>query len=114
MKQLSIFMAVLALTFFAFFPAYAHADDTMEDLDITMVVVDDAGDLEGTISEMSGPDDHDVSDDDWEDEEHDGDGARDDERDERHDEDEESDERDDESREDGGEHDDGFEHDNVR
>ncbi|MDH5620773.1 MAG: hypothetical protein OEY74_01720, partial [Gammaproteobacteria bacterium] len=67
MKQLNILIAVLALTLIAFFPVAARADEDLEGLDVTMIVVDDEGDLEDSINEMEGPDDGDVDDDDWED-----------------------------------------------
>jgi len=62
MKQLNIFIAVLALTFIAFYPAAARADeepDGLEGLDVTMMVLDDTLDLEGSVNEMDGPDDFD-------------------------------------------------------
>lgn len=99
MKQLNIFAAVLALTCFAFFPATVRAGDALEDLDVTMIVVDDSGELESSVLEMPGPDDGDVRDDDWEDD------VRDDES--------EEDERDDDfDFEDEEEGDDDFDHDN--
>ncbi len=67
MKQLTTFFAILALTGIAFFPAAAHADatnasDALDDLDVTMVVLDNVGALSAEISKMDGPD-HDVGDD---------------------------------------------------
>ncbi|MGI9248231.1 MAG: hypothetical protein ACR2QI_04410, partial [Woeseiaceae bacterium] len=63
MKHVKIFSAVMALTLVAFFPATALADE-LEDLDVTIFVLDDVDDLDDTISEMRGPDDDDVDDDD--------------------------------------------------
>jgi hypothetical protein len=71
MKQLNLFAALLALTCCAFFSAAVLADDALEDLDVTMIVVDDSSELESSISEMRGPNDDDVHDDDWGDEESD-------------------------------------------
>lgn len=100
MKQLITFFAMLALTGIAFFPAAAHADVTnagnaLDDLDVTMVVLDNVGALSAEISKMDGPD-HDVGDD------HDAD---DDERDES--------EHDHEHDFDDAEHGDDFDHDDV-
>lgn len=69
MKQLSIFLAIGGWTCIAFFPAATRADETLEDLDVTMVVVDSPGDLDDLVSEMRGPDAGGVDDDDWDDEE---------------------------------------------
>ena len=69
MKQLNIFLATLVLTCFAFFPGVTLADDAMEDLDVTMIVVDDSGDLDDAISEMRGPDDDGVDEDEQREEE---------------------------------------------
>ena len=57
MKKLSLFIAVLILTVFAFTPTVARADDGWDDLEVTMEVIDDASDLEETIAEMEGPGD---------------------------------------------------------
>lgn len=60
MEQLNIFVAVLALTQIAFSSAVARADKDpsgLEGLDVTMIVLDDAVDLEGSVNEMDGPDD---------------------------------------------------------
>ena len=72
MKPLTTFFAILALTGIAFFPAAAHADatnasDALDDLDVTMVVLDNVGALSAEISKMDGPD-HDAGDDHDEDE----------------------------------------------
>ena len=45
MKQLNIFMAIIALTFIAFFPAAARADNGLDDLDVTLVIVNNSADL---------------------------------------------------------------------
>jgi hypothetical protein len=66
MKHFNIFIAVLALTFVSFFPVAVRADEGLEGLDVTMMVLDDASDLEESINEMDGPDDSDLRDDDWE------------------------------------------------
>ncbi len=50
MKQVNVFFAILVLTLVAFFPAVSRADE-MDDLDVTMEVLDDVGDFEGAISE---------------------------------------------------------------
>ena len=60
MEQLNIFVAVLALTLIALSSAAARADKDpsgLEGLDVTMIVLDDAVDLEGSVNEMDGPDD---------------------------------------------------------
>ena len=68
MKQLKLFFATLALTAVAFFPATVLADDDLDDLEgVTMTVLDDVGELEDSISEMRGPDDDGVDEEDWED-----------------------------------------------
>ena len=41
MKKLNLFLAILALTFMAFFPAAVRADEGLEGLDVTLVVLDD-------------------------------------------------------------------------
>ena len=61
MKQLSIFIATLVLTCFAFVPAVARADD-MDDLDVTMDVFDDITSIDGDIAMMEGPDDDELDD----------------------------------------------------
>ena len=61
MKQLSIFIATLVLTCFAFVPAVARADD-MDDLDVTMDVFDDIASIDGDIAMMEGPDDDELDD----------------------------------------------------
>ena len=71
MKQIKLFTAVLAWTVIAFFPAAANADDALEGLDVTMIVLDEPGDFDESMSQMDGPDEGDVNDDDWNDEEHD-------------------------------------------
>ncbi len=81
MKQANVFLVVLTLTLLAFFPAVARADK-LDDLEVTMEVLDDASDLEAAMSTMRGPDDDEVEDEDWEDEEE---GQDEDESDERSD-----------------------------
>ncbi len=56
MKQINIFIASLALTCFAMFPAVALAGD-LDDLEVTMEVLDAESDLNDTITEMRGPED---------------------------------------------------------
>lgn len=56
MKPFNVFLAVVVLALAAFLPAAARADE-MDDLDVTMEVVDDVNDLEEKIAEMRGPDD---------------------------------------------------------
>ena len=133
MKQLNLFMAILALTCIAFFPATARADGGLDDLEVTMVVLDDASDLGDELAEMRGPDDEVDEHDGYNGDETDGDESddhadeRDEQRDREHDEeqqrerDEETDEdeRHDEERSDregdsyGDDHADNFEHDDV-
>jgi len=67
MKQFRIFIASLALTCLAFFPAIALADD--DDLDVTMEVFDDLKGMDDDLVVMRGPDHED------DDEEHDGEEA---------------------------------------
>lgn len=69
MKPLSVFLVILGLTCIAFFPAATCADETLEDLDVTMVVIDSPGDIDDLVSRMRGPDNGNVDDDDWDDEE---------------------------------------------
>ena len=59
MKQINIFTASLALTCLAMFPAAALAGD-LDDLEVTMEVLDYESDLDGTIAEMRGPDNDDI------------------------------------------------------
>ena len=105
MKQANIFLAVTALTLMSFFPAVARADE-MDDLEVTMEVLDDPSDLEFNMTRMRGPDDGDVDEGDWQDGGEDADDEYDD----------EADGRDDDESEDAGDLDDGdtddeFEHD---
>lgn len=55
MKQLKVVATTLVFTCFALLPAISQADD-MDDLDVTMTVLDETSDLDETISEMRGPD----------------------------------------------------------
>lgn len=55
MKQLTICLATLVLTCFALAPAAARADE-LDDLEVTMEVFDDLGQIDGEIAEMDGPD----------------------------------------------------------
>lgn len=56
MKPINLFFATLVLACFAFFPGAVHADD-LDDLDVTMEVIDDVAGLDFAIAEMEGPDD---------------------------------------------------------
>ena len=69
MKQLNVFIASMVLTMMAFAPAVARADEDMDDLEVTMEVLDNVVQLDGQFAEMEGPDDDDVRDEDWESEE---------------------------------------------
>ena len=69
MNHLNVFLATLALTCLALFPAVVRADDVLDDLDVTMMVLDDDTDLEGTIAKMRGPEVEESNDD----ADHDGD-----------------------------------------
>ena len=53
MKQLNVFIATLALTCFAFLPATANAAN-LDDLEVTMEVMEDIGSVGDTIAEMRG------------------------------------------------------------
>jgi hypothetical protein len=66
MKTSNVFFTILVLGLMAFAPATVCAADELDDLDITMQVLDDTSELEDTIAEMEGPDDDDVEV--WEDE----------------------------------------------
>ncbi len=61
MKHLTIFLATVVLTCLAFMPATARADD-LDDLAVTMEVLDDVAELEDAISRMDGPDEDDFED----------------------------------------------------
>ena len=54
MKNLRLFLASLALTCIGFFPAVATADD-MDELDVTMEVLDSVAGIDGNVLIMSGP-----------------------------------------------------------
>ena len=94
MKALQQFILALTLTLFVLAPGFARADDTMDDLDVTMIVVDDSSGLHGKIAEMRGPDDDDVEDEDWREEEE-AEEREQDREDDIRDDDEEEEERDD-------------------
>ncbi len=55
MKQLKIFLAGVALSCFALFPAAAMAD--IDELDVTMEVLDSIADIDGQVIVMQGPED---------------------------------------------------------
>ena len=63
MRQLSIFFATVVLTCFAFLPMSAFADD-LDDLEVTMEVIDDMNRVEDVMTEMRGPESDDDGDDD--------------------------------------------------
>ncbi len=69
MKQLRLFIASIALTCIATFPATSMAND---DLDVTMDVFDDLAEVDDAITEMRGPEGIDEFEDDG------GDGAAED------------------------------------
>ena len=71
MKPINLFIATLVLTCFAMFPAAVRADDEMDDLDVTVDILDSTTDVDEAMSEMRGPDDDNVDEDDWEDEQED-------------------------------------------
>ncbi len=77
MKHLNVFFVTLALTCLALFPATVRADDDLEDLDVTMVVLDDDTDLEDVIAEMRGPEVEDSNDGAGHDGDHEGDESDD-------------------------------------
>ena len=54
MKHLKLILASMALTCFALFPAAASAAD-IDDLDVTMEVLDSIAGLDGQVMEMRGP-----------------------------------------------------------
>ena len=56
MKQLNVFLTSLVLTCLAMVPAIATADD-LDDLDVTMTVVDDLDGIDDVVTEMRGPED---------------------------------------------------------
>ena len=56
MKHFNVFVATLVLTCFAMVPAVAKADDDeLEDLDVTMQIVDDPEGIDDSGHEMRGP-----------------------------------------------------------
>ena len=78
MKQLKIFLASVALSLTALVPAIAMAD--LDELDVTMEVLDSMADFDGQVIVMEGPE-HDGlegSDDEGESDEHDGDDTEED------------------------------------
>ena len=54
MKALDVFTAVLVLACFAFLPLTAQAGDDLDDLDVTMEVLDDETGLDDDIADMAG------------------------------------------------------------
>jgi hypothetical protein len=59
MKHLNVFIATLILTCFALLPTAVRADD-LDDLEVTLEVIDDLASVDDTISQMRGPDDIDI------------------------------------------------------
>ena len=53
MKALDVFITALVLTCFAFLPLTAQADEDLDDLDVTMEVLDDETGLDDDIAEMA-------------------------------------------------------------
>jgi hypothetical protein len=56
MKQFNVFLTTLILTCFALFPGIASAGD-LDDLDVTMEIIDNIGDISDVVAEMDGPED---------------------------------------------------------
>ena len=54
MKALDVFTTVLVLTCFAFLPLAAQAGEDLDDLDVTMEVLDDETGLDDDIADMAG------------------------------------------------------------
>jgi hypothetical protein len=71
MKNLRLFLASLALTCCGFFPAAAMADD-MDELDVTMEVLDDVAGIDGNVMIMRGPESGAAEGPDGEDSDHEG------------------------------------------
>lgn len=67
MTQRICFFAALALSACALCPATVLAEEGMEGLDDTMIVVDNPASIAGEIAKMRGPNDRDVDREDWED-----------------------------------------------
>ncbi len=78
MSQARFLIRLTTLTLLALFPFTAHAEK-MDDLEVTMQVLDDPADLEEAVSKMRGPDDKDIDAVDWDFEEAEGNGEGDDE-----------------------------------
>ena len=66
MKLPNLTLIVFVLTLMALVAVGARADEDMDGLDLTMIVLDDVSDLDDAIAEMGGPDDDGVKDVDWE------------------------------------------------
>ena len=66
MKHLNVLFASLAWTCVAMFPAAALADD-LDDLEVTMEVLDAESDFDETVTEMRGPENNDIEFDDQDD-----------------------------------------------
>ena len=62
MQHFNVFLVTLILTCFALLPTAANADG-MDDLEVTMEVVDNIGDISDVVSEMDGPEDRHADDD---------------------------------------------------
>jgi len=61
MRHFNVFIATIILTGFALVPAAASADD-LDDLDVTMEVINDLASVGELIATMEGPGDDDVDD----------------------------------------------------
>ena len=62
MQQFNVFLVTLILTCFALLPTAANAD-SLDDLEVTMEVVDNIGDISDVVAEMDGPEDRHAEDD---------------------------------------------------
>ena len=54
MKNIRLFVATVAMTFVALFPAVSSAAN-VDELEVTMKVIDNVADLDGEVLEMPGP-----------------------------------------------------------
>ncbi len=65
MWRIKVFSVLISLAAFGFFSGVVNAD-RMEDLEVTMEVLDDPAQLDDVISRQRRPDDNVVDDEDWE------------------------------------------------
>jgi cytochrome c556 len=56
MKHLNVLITTMVLTCFAFMPAGARAAADLEDLEVTMDIMDDISSVDSSIAMMEGPD----------------------------------------------------------